>query len=291
MALKIERMEIDDAGANPKKLAESIVKQLPPGTQAVPVREIAKAIDIYEIREAVLDGLEGGLIVPENKANGAILVHADRPETRKRYTIAHEIGHYVNPNHRASSPEGFRCSRKDMAIHSAKAGDRHAKMEAEANQFAAELLMPDSYVKSFMRRRVGADLEHVIAMAEWFEVSKEAAARRYISKLDAPAAIVFSCNGQIRYIQPNSAFPRMSLWNGAPVPEGSLSATSRAAIGKVTDTVEIHGHLWLERSAGLSLGEQTVAQQNGYRMTLLTVEQLDADSEEEEENWRAPRFR
>jgi hypothetical protein len=26
VALKIERMEIDDAGANPKKLAESIVK-------------------------------------------------------------------------------------------------------------------------------------------------------------------------------------------------------------------------------------------------------------------------
>lgn len=287
MALKIERMEIDDAGANPKKLAESIVKQLPPGTQAVPVREIAKAIDIYEIREAVLDGLEGGLIVPENKANGAILVHADRPETRKRYTIAHEIGHYVNPNHRASSPEGFRCSRKDMAIHSAKAGDRHAKMEAEANQFAAELLMPDSYIKSFMRRRVGADLEHVIAMAEWFEVSKEAAARRYISKLDTPAAIVFSCNGTIRYIKTNNGFPRLSLWNGASIPSDCLSATSSAQIGRVTDTVETPGHLWLERSAGLSLGEQTVAQKNGYRMTLLSVESVEA----EETEWQAPSFR
>jgi len=33
------------------------------------------------------------------------------------------------------------------------------------------------------------------------------------------------------------------------------------------------------------LGEQTVAQQNGYRMTLLT-----AEFEEEEEDWEAPHF-
>ncbi len=290
MALKIDRMEIDDAGANPKKLAESIIKQLPSGTQAIPVREIAEAIDIYEIREAVLDGLEGGLIVQENKASGKILLHADRPETRKRYTIAHEIGHYVNPNHRASSPEGFRCSSKDMTISSARTGDKHAKMEAEANQFAAELLMPDFYVKSFLRGRTDADLEHVIAMAKWFEVSKEAAARKYVAKLEIPAAIVFSCNKRIRYIQPNSGFPRMSCWNGASVPEGSLSETSCAAIGIVSNTVETQGHLWLERSAGLSLGEQTVAQQNGHRMTLLTVESL-IDEENQDVEWDGPRFR
>lgn len=287
MVLKIDRMEIDDAGANPKKLAEAIVKQLPPGIRAIPVREIAAAIDIYEIREAMLDGLEGGLIVPENKANGAILVHADRHETRKRYTIAHEIGHYVTPTHRSSSPDGFRCSRKDMNMESPKAGDRHAKMEAEANQFAAELLMPDGLVTAFLRRKLGADLEHILAMADWFEVSKEAAARRYVERLDVPAAIVFSCNGLIRYIKPNSSFPRLSLWNGAAVPADCLSATSRSEIGRVTETVETPGHHWLEKSAGLSLGEQTVAQKKGYRMTLLTVEPVDADETE----WDVPRFR
>lgn len=109
MTLTIDRMEIDDVGGDPVRLAEAIVKQLPDLSKPIPVREIAAAIDIYEIREEMLDGLEGGLIVPEDKSEGAILVHKDRPETRKRYTIAHEIGHYVNPWHKSDSPEGFRC--------------------------------------------------------------------------------------------------------------------------------------------------------------------------------------
>lgn len=287
MALTIDRMEIDDAGANPKKLAEAIVQQLPTGVHAIPVREIAAAIDIYEIREAVLEGLEGGLIVPEDKSNGAILVHSERHETRKRYTIAHEIGHYVNPTHRSSSPNGFMCSRNDMNVDAAKAGDRHARMELEANQFAAELLMPDRFLNAFLRGKTDADLDHILSLAEWFEVSKEAAARRYIARLDGPAAIVFSCNGTIRYIKTSNGFPRLSLWNGASIPSDCLSATSSAPIGRVTDTVETPGHLWLERSAGLSLGEQTVAQKNGYRMTLLSVESVEL----EETEWEAPRFR
>ncbi len=287
MALTIDRMEIDDAGANPKKLAEAIVKQLPQGVRAIPVREIASAIDIYEIREAVLDGLEGGLIVPEDKSHGAILVHSDRHETRKRYTIAHEIGHYVNPTHLSSSPNGFMCSRKDMNVDSAKTGDQHAKMELEANQFAADLLMPGAMVNAFLSRKLGADLEHIFALADWFEVSKEAAARRYVVHLDVPAAIVFSFKGIVRYIKTSGSFPRLSVWNDVAIPGDCLSATSRAEVGRVTDTVETPGHLWLERSAGLSLGEQTVAQQNGYRMTLLTVE----STESEEEEWEAPRFR
>ena len=104
-----------------------------------------------------------------------------------------------------------------MNVDSAIAGDRHAKMELEANQFAAELLMPDALINAFLRRKVGADLDHILAVADWFEVSKEAAARRYIARQDLPAAIVFSHNGVIRYIKANGTFPRLSLWNGAPI--------------------------------------------------------------------------
>lgn len=287
MVLTIDRMEIDDAGANPKNLAQAITKQLPDDIHSIPVREIAQAIDIYEIREERLDGLEGGLIVPEDKSEGAILVHIDRLETRKRYTIAHEIGHYVNPMHRASSEEGFRCSRKDMTVESAKPGDKHAKMELEANQFAAELLMPDVLVNKFMHKRLGADIDHIVELAKLFEVSREAAARRYLARLDEPAAIVFSCAGKIRYVKKNDDFPRLSLWNGDAIPSECLSSTSSAQIGRVTDVVETLGHLWLERSSGISLGEQTLAQKDGYRMTLLTAETV----AEDEDVWEPPKFR
>ena len=90
--LKIDRMEIDDAGGNPTKLALSVLKQIPELKPPIPVRDIAMAVDIYEIREEPLVGLEGGLIAPDDKSEGAILVNAERSEKRKRYTIGHELG-------------------------------------------------------------------------------------------------------------------------------------------------------------------------------------------------------
>lgn len=284
--MAIDRMEIDDAGANPKRLAEAITKQLGDTPRAVDVRQIASDIDIYEIREEPLNGLAGCLIVPEDKSEGAIAVDGRMGEERKRYTIGHEIGHYVNPMHRASSPEGFKCTRKDMLTDKAAPGDKHAKMEVEANQFAAELLMPAAWVRRFLRPKVGLDLQHIFDMARLFEVSKEAAARRYLSFASEPAAVVFSHEGKVRYVKKCDGFPRMSVWNGQPMPRDCFSMTSEKGRGIVTDVVEAVGHYWLEESRGLSLGEQTVAQANGYRMTLLTVE-----FEEEVEEWEAPRFR
>ncbi len=284
--MTIDRMDIDDAGANPKRLAEAITKQLGGTPRAVDVRQIAADIDIYEIREEPLNGLAGCLIVPEDKSEGAIAVDSKMGEERKRYTIGHEIGHYVNPMHRASSPEGFKCTRKDMLTDRAAPGDKHAKMEAEANQFAAELLMPAPWVRRFLRSKVGLDLQHIFDMARLFEVSKEAAARRYLSFISEPAAVVFSHEGKVRYVKKRDDFPRMSVWNGQPMPAHCYSMTSEKERGVVTDLVEAVGHHWLEESRGVSLGEQTVAQANGYRMTLLTVEY-----EEVEDEWEAPRFR
>lgn len=284
--MTIDRMEIDDAGANPKRLAEAITKQLGDTPRAVPIRQIAADIDIYEIREEPLTGLAGCLIVPEDKSVGAIAVDGKMGEERKRYTIGHEIGHYVNPNHRVSSPEGFKCTRRDMLTDDAKPGDRHAKMEMEANQFAAELLMPASWIKRFLRPKVGVDLQHILDLASLFEVSREAAARRYLSFASEPAAIVFSLDGKIRYIKKHDDFPRMSVWNGNPMPPECYSMTNTKGQGEITDVVEAVGHYWLTGSRGISLGEQTVAQANGYRMTLLTAERIEDDDE-----WEPPRFR
>lgn len=284
--IAIDRMEIDDAGANIRNLANAITKQLVDENKPVPVREIALAIDIHEIREEMLEGLDGCLVVTEAKAEGLILLNKNQTEARKRYTIAHEIGHYVNPMHRSSSPEGFRCSRNDMLVNHASPGDPHAKMELEANQFAAELLMPDLWVRRFLRSKSGIDIDHIVLMSTHFQVSKEAAARRYIAHQDVPTAIVFSKNGLIRYIRKSDNFPRLSVWSNQPLPPDCLSATSTSAIGQSTDVVEALGHHWLYRSAGISLGEQTFAQKDGYRITLLTAEVDEA----EEDTWEPPKF-
>lgn len=281
--IKIDRMEIDDAGADPRKLAKSILDQLPRDTLKVPVRKIAEAIDIFEIREEALSGLEGALIVPPDKSEGLILIHQDRPEIRKRYTIAHEIGHYVHPYHRANSREGFRCRAKDFTIEKSKSNDLHARMEAQANEFAAELLMPAGAVADFIRSKADADLRHILELARRHDVSREAAARRYIPRLGDAAAIVFSREGKIRYAKPNEFFPALSVSRHQPVPNSSISARSKADVGEVSECIEVDGLTWLREAKGVTLFEQTLAQQNGFRMTLLTAEIEDADEE-----WEAP---
>jgi len=280
--VQIDRMEIDDAGSDPKSLAQAILDQLPDDTVLVPVREIAKAIDIYEIREEELSGLEGALIVPKEKSEGAILINKDRHENRKRYTIAHELGHYVHPFHRANSPDGFRCKAKDLAVTKAKPNDLHSRMEQQANEFAAELLMPERAVTAFVRDSGEADLTNILELARRHDVSREAAARRYIPRIGDPAAIVFSKNGVIRYARCNEFFPELSVGRSDQVPRQSVSALSSADIGEVTGCIEVGAHTWLQSSVGVTLFEQTLAQQNGFRMTLLT-----AEIEEVEDEWEA----
>jgi hypothetical protein len=75
----------------------------------------------------------------------------------------------------------------------------------------------------------------------------------------------------------------------------SLSVRSRAGQGDISDWVEIDAGIWLTseqtRRPGAVL-EQAVAQRDGFRMTLLTLdtEEDDEDQDHLEDLW-TPRFR
>ena len=289
--LQIDRMEIDDVGGNPKELARAVLKQIPDLKPGIPVREIAAALDIDEIREEPLDKLEGCLITPDDKSTGSILIHKNRPETRKRYTIAHELGHYLSPWHKPATGAGFQCSARDMAADMTFKVDSAMRMEIEANQFAAELLMPTKLFQDSLKRRKGADLEHILELADAFEVSREAAARRYVTFVDEPAAIVFSKEGVIRYMKKSEYFPALCIKGRDGLPQDSLSAQSSLPAGEVSNWEAQEGHLWLTSPKGRAVCEQTLAQSNGFRMTLLTLEDGYDDEDEDDAGWAAPTFK
>jgi Zn-dependent peptidase ImmA (M78 family) len=85
----------------------------------------------------------------------------DAPE-RRRFTIAHELGHWIC-QYRAGRLAPFYCRPGDVAA----AADRAA--EREANVFAAELLMPEPAVRAAWERE-----PEIAACAERFGVSGEA---------------------------------------------------------------------------------------------------------------------
>lgn len=74
-----------------------------------------------------------------------VWVSKNMPTVRKRFTLAHEIGHIVIPWHAGTIVDDIDAPRSEER-------GKYREMEAEANRFAAELLMPSSWVTALAER-------------------------------------------------------------------------------------------------------------------------------------------
>ena len=268
MAISLDRIAIEEKGADPVRLARAIHRQLPDLTGAVPVHDIAYALDIQEIREEPLSSIEGCLLTDRCKSYGDILVNAASGPRRRRYTVGHELGHFLNEGHVPAMEDGFYCTKDDMG-RPVRTG-RYFRQESEANRFAIELLAPERLVGSRLGR--AADLEHAISMAGDLEISREAAARRYVELHGECLAVVFSLNDQVRYIEKGSGFPRTSIWTNDVLP--LLPPRPRDG-SDLTTLDEVSPLPWLGPTDGVTLFAQTLFQAEGYAMTLLLVERAE----------------
>lgn len=132
----------------------------------VPVEDIAE--DLLGLRIEERRGMaHSGMLLPAERTivlNPAEDVGDDgRPIRRRRFTIAHEVGHWVCHVVGAERVEPVYCRAADLAA------DADWALEREANVFAAELLMPESAV-----REVWEEIGHVAACAARFDVSPTA---------------------------------------------------------------------------------------------------------------------
>jgi Zn-dependent peptidase ImmA (M78 family) len=272
--LALDRMVIEEAGPNPERLAAAIHDQLRHKSGEVPVAAIAAALDIVEIKEARLKSLEGALIAPADRNVGAILVNSESSPPRRRFTLAHELGHFLNPWHRSEDPSGsFACSRADVATPWRKpppSASRRLVQEAEASRFAIELLAPPRLMRPYLRGI--PDLAKALTLSNEFGLSREAGARRYVELHDQPSALVFSAEGVVRYVERSPAFPFVSCQRGqrlalpSPVDDTGLSVHEEGA-----------SRDWLVRAGRDALVVQTLSQRRGYAITLLAFEAVGSD--------------
>jgi Zn-dependent peptidase ImmA (M78 family) len=120
------------------------------------VRGIADQIGVV-VRDVPSPGWDGA--VRSNATSAIVWLNADHPEARRRFTLAHELGHLLlHP-----TGEMFRDSESQLA-----APDRR---EVEANKFAAALLMPISVLEPIV---VGPRPRTAAQLAALFQVSVEA---------------------------------------------------------------------------------------------------------------------
>ena len=139
----------------------------------VPVESIAEDFLGLRIEERDIGDCSGMLIPSERLivVNAAEAMSGDTPTRRHRFTIAHELGHWIchaRPDPHSAAPSY--CRTQDVSHHT----DRD--LEREANVFGAELLMPEAAV-----REAWAALPEVAEVAARFEVSVLAAQWRLFS--------------------------------------------------------------------------------------------------------------
>lgn len=282
--MNISRLDLDGTGS-PEGLVSKILKTLPDLPIPVPIEELARALDITSIQELTTEGFEGGLITDDCKSEGVVLVNREARLGRRRFTIGHELGHFLIPTHKPVKGDQFLCSREDMRRWSGGENDAYARMEFEANKFSALLLMPPPKLRATLGRLGDPNLAHVVTIANDYEVSKEPAARAYADYHDERIAVAVVKDGKILRVYRNiSRFPKLSVANGSPVHRNSLLHYAAGRGEKLTDVKENGAELWLQSERGKrmpTLYEQVFFQQEGFALVMLWVED---DAEEEEED-------
>ena len=156
--------------------AEQLIKRLNIDTSDLPinVKKIAEDLGLT-VTETTLDEDVSGLLI-KRKLDGEtadIFVNRSDGQRRKRFTIAHEIGHFLLSHEFDSA--GVHV---DRGIHAIPRRSKLAKVEpkeVEANQFAATLLMPAQLVHEVVDD-LGLPLYDydIEDLADRFDVSEQA---------------------------------------------------------------------------------------------------------------------
>lgn len=254
-------------------------------------RAIVKELDIrepYEI-DVELIAAHYGAFVSETNMNGCDgrllrrgptgFIEVRRQileQAKKRFVVAHELGHFVLHVDRDQS----RCFLdKSLMYWYAKVNPE----EMEANEFACELLMPEG-----MFRRLSTDIPTFAGidfLGDVFNTSLTATAMRYIELTPYDCALVCTEGGQRKWFRASEDFPfkitlgaldphsnAADFLNGQPNPKMMQDTTASA---------------WLN---GPGLGrlksireESRVLSRYGKMLTLLCVELDDAPAYEEDE--------
>lgn len=279
----ISRMDLADLGS-PEALVEGILKQVPDLPIPVPIEDIARSVDITDITFIETDGFEGGLVTDRNKSEGVILVNRRSGRQRRRFTVSHELGHFLMPFHLPDNGTDFMCTASDMCQSaSSKTLGRAARMEVEANRFAANMLMPTIPFRHDLSQSAAPDIALLLRLCRKYDTSKEATARRFCELIDAPSAIVFSKNGRFLYAVRNDDFPFVAMRRNQLLSQKTLSASFEGTEGDVSDMDMVDGCWWIDAEpyCNRQIFEQTLLQAGGFRLTLLQLDHEEIDEDDE----------
>jgi Zn-dependent peptidase ImmA (M78 family) len=144
-----------------------------------------------------LDGCAARLVASGDQA--VISVALDDYPGRRRFSLGHELAHWICDANRAS----FKCATSDIGPQNAEA----KTVEANANSYASQLLLPDYLVIPWLGSRA-VNLDLAQALATDFRASLTASAIKLARRSKAPAVVACHDQARLRWFQRNIAFPQ-----------------------------------------------------------------------------------
>lgn len=174
----------------PEQYAQDIVSSFNL-TPPIDLSKICEELDI-NVNYEPLGSVEALLIVSAGKRNIIIDNCKKIYPQRERFTIAHEIGHYIMPWH-----ENLQECDKIIDFTS------DDKFECEANDFASELLVPKSnLLEDIKGNKVTLGL--IKELADKYKVSLVVMARRVLEYTESEAVVLIYYPNGNKYIQKKS---------------------------------------------------------------------------------------
>lgn len=184
--------------SDPILTASSLVAAIKNPIFPLEVDRIALEVGIVAINEITDKNVEGILVALEDKSAGFINISKHiRENSRKRFTIAHELGHFLITSH----DHNYSCNPID--INSFR--NKNKPQENEANKFAAELLMPSQYFVPEIENKIPSyDLFELLTSK--FDSSLQSTLIKYKDLTDESIAIVLSENSIIKWASRSDTF-------------------------------------------------------------------------------------
>ena len=245
-------------------ITQRFVKGAPPDLAA-----LCKELGL-RVQEVPARGFDGALVRSKTAQKGVIAVKASlRERSRKRFTVAHEIGHFVLPHHRL-----LKTVCDEGKIDSFDAGLN--RPEVEANEFASELLLPSAALAKTFNLSMFS-LSQISAVASSFETSLTATIRCFLRLTALPCAMIWSAENQTPWCARSDSFRFFLRLEELPA-EGTHAARLFAGVAAPTDYAPVPAEAWLDEAAAERVGtllEHSICLPN-YRavLTLLWAKDL-----------------
>lgn len=275
-------MSSDDPGQIPRAAARrELQARRIEAVDEIDVEMIANYHQLF-VLEGGLDGAEGRSVTGEGA--GIIRIRSDIKQVeRRRFVIAHEIGHCIL--HKTGSVRP--CSEGDLFRY--EDGNR----EAEANWFASELLMPG---RLFAPHCVVPEpnFATIKRIANVFHTTLTATAIRFVQLSSERCALVWSEAGRVKWVVRSPDFPTW-VERDRQLRSGSHAADVFKNGELPTGFQPVPQNAWLDQRVlgGRDLEEETLAfKRLGAALSMLWLpaerdeDDRDGDDDDDDPRWR-----